>query len=129
MAAQFIVFKEKSDQDLAIESGDFVLLEDQDAIVQQVGTVLRLAKNDWFLDLDEGLRYLDATEQERQILGAPNLSLENETEIIEKINGVFGVVSLIDLNAEFLNDNTTFSITGEVTTIFSTIPLTVFVTI
>jgi len=129
MAAQFIIFKEESDQDLAIENGDFVLLEDQDAIVQQVGTVLRQAKFDWFLDLDEGLRYLDADEQERQILGAPNLSLENETEIIEKINGVFGVVSLIELNAEFLNDNTTFNITATVTTIFSTIPLTVSVTI
>ena len=129
MAAQFIVFKEDTEQNLAIESGDFVLLEDQDAIIQQVGTVLRLAKNDWFLDLEEGLRYLDAAEQERQILGAPKLSLENETEIIEKITGVFGVVSLINLNSEFLNDNTSFRITGEVTTIFSTVPLTVSVTV
>jgi len=125
MAAQFIIYKETPDQNLAIENGDIVLLEDQDAIIQQLGTVLRLAKNDWFLDLDEGLRYLDADEQERQILGAPNLSLENETEIIEKINGVFGVVSLIDLSTEFLNDNTTFSIKATVTTIFSTIPLSV----
>ena len=127
MAAQFIIYKETEDQNLAIESGDIVLLEDQDAVIQQIGTVLRLAKNDWFLDLDEGLRYLDASEQERQILGAPNLSLENETEIIEKINGVFGVVSLIELKSEFLNDNTTFSITGTVTTIFSTLPLSVSV--
>ena len=127
MAAQFIIYKETEDQNLAIENGDIVLLEDQDAVIQQIGTVLRLAKNDWFLDLDEGLRYLDADEQERQILGAPNLSLENETEIIEKINGVFGVVSLIELKSEFLNDNTTFSITGTVTTIFSTIPLSVSV--
>lgn len=129
MAAQFIIYKETPDQNLAIENGDIVLLEDQDAIIQQLGTVLRLAKNDWFLDLDEGLRYLDAEEQERQILGAPNLSLENETEIIEKINGVFGVVSLIDLSTEFLNDNTTFSIKATVTTIFSTIPLSVSVTV
>lgn len=129
MAAQFITFKETEDQDLAIENGDFVLLEDQDAIVQQVGTVLRLAKNDWFTDLEEGLRYIDTEEPERQILGAPSLSLENETEIIEKINGVFGVTSLISLDKEFLNDNTSFRITGTVATIFSTSPVIVSITI
>jgi len=129
MAAQFIIYKETDDQDLAIENGDFVLLEDQDAIVQQVGTVMRLAKFDWFLDLDEGLRYLDGDNPNRQILGDSSLSLENETEIIEKINGVFGVVALVSFNAGFLDDGVTFQITGDITTIFSNVPITVTITV
>lgn len=115
MAAQFIIFKETPDQDLAIENGDFILLEDEDAVVQQLGTVLRLAKFDWFLDLDEGLRYVDG---ERGILGANELSLENEAEIIEKINNVFGVRQLVSLTTSFLTE-TSFEIKATVTTIFS----------
>lgn len=115
MAAQFIIFKETPDQDLAIENGDFILLEDEDAVVQQLGTVLRLAKFDWFLDLDEGLRYVDG---ERGILGANELNLENEAEIIEKINNVFGVRQLVSLTTSFLTE-TSFEIKATVTTIFS----------
>lgn len=115
MAAQFIIFKETSDQDLAVENGTFIMLEDEDAVVQQIGTVLRLAKFDWFLDLDEGLRYVDG---ERGILGASELSLENEAEIIETINNVFGVRQLVSLTAAFLTA-TSFRISAVVTTIFS----------
>lgn len=125
MAAQFIIFKETADQDLAVENGDFVMLEDLDAVVQQIGTVLRLAKFDWFLDLDEGLRYVDG---ERGILGATELSLENEAEIIEKINGVFGVRQLISLTTSFLT-TTSFEIKAIVTTIFSDEPVTINATV
>lgn len=125
MAAQFIIFKETADQDLAVENGTFVMLEDEDAVVQQIGTVLRLAKFDWFLDLDEGLRYVDG---ERGILGASVLSLENEAEIIEKINNVFGVRQLISLTAAFLTE-TSFEIKATVTTIFSERQVTTSITI
>lgn len=119
--AQFQVWKEDANQDKIIENGDFVLLEDQDAIIQQIGTVLRLAKNDQFTDLDEGLRWVDG---ERGILGNNDLSLENEAEIIEKITNVFGVRQLRSLTTEF-TDETTFRIEATVNTIFSTTPLTV----
>jgi len=125
MAAQFIIFKETADQDLAVEDGTFVMLEDEDAVVQQIGTVLRLAKFDWFLDLDEGLRYVDG---ERGILGAADLSLENEAEIIETINNVFGVQQLISLTTTFLTE-TSFEIKATVTTIFSEQQITTTVTV
>lgn len=125
MAAQFIIFKETATEDLAVENGDFVLLEDEDAVVQQLGTVLRQAKFDWFLDLDEGLRYLDG---ERGILGASELSLENEAEIIEKINNTFGVRQLVSLTAAFLTA-TSFEIKATVTTIFSERQITVAITV
>lgn len=125
MAAQFIIFKETADQDLAVENGTFVMLEDQDAVVQQIGTVLRLAKFDWFLDLDQGLRYVDG---ERGILGADNLSLENEAEIIENINNVFGVQQLVSLTTNFLTE-TSFEIKAVVTTIFSEQQITTTVTV
>lgn len=125
MAAQFIIFKETATQDLAVENGTFVMLEDEDAVVQQIGTVLRLAKFDWFLDLDEGLRYVDG---ERGILGASELSLENEAEIIETINNVFGVRQLVSLTTAFLTE-TSFEIKAVVTTIFSEQQITVAITV
>ena len=100
-----MIWKEDENQDKILENGDFVLLEDQDAVIQQIGTVLRLAKNDQFTDLEEGLRWVD---DERGILGASDLSLENEAEIIEKITGVFGVRQLQSLTAEF-TDETSFT--------------------
>ena len=120
--AQFLVWKEDDNQDKVLENGDFVLLEDNDAIVQQIGTVLRLAKNDWFTDLDEGLRWV--SDDERAILGANGLSLENESEIIETINSVFGVRQLQSLTAEFVNQ-TSFRIDAVVNTIFSDDPLNI----
>lgn len=121
MAAQFITWKETDNQDLAVENGSFVLLEDQEAVVQQVGTTLRNAKRDNFVDLDEGLNYLDG---ERGILGTSALSLENETEIIEKINNSFGVANLLKFTAEFTS-KTKLIISATITTIFSEEPVTV----
>ena len=100
-----------------------------DGFVLGMACVMRLAKNDWFLDLDEGLRYLDGDNPNRQILGASGLNLENETEIIEKINAVFGVVALVSFNAGFLDDGVTFQITGDITTKFSNVPITVTITV
>lgn len=123
--AQFLTWKEDENQDKILENGDFVLLEDEDAVIQQIGTVLRLAKNDWFTDLDEGLRWVDG---DRGILGANDLSLENEAEIIDKINGVFGVRRLQSLSSEFI-DETSFRIDATVSTIFSETPLTISITV
>ena len=125
MAAQFLIWKEDENQDKVIENGSFVLLEDEDAVIQQLGTTLRLAKNDQFTDLDEGLRYVD---DERGILGANDLSLENEAEIIERINNSFGINQLISLATEF-DDNESFRIEAVVTTIFSDTPVTASVTL
>lgn len=123
--AQFLTWKEDENQDKVLENGDFVLLEDEDAVVQQIGTVLRLAKNDWFTDLDEGLRWVDG---DKGILGANDLSLENEAEIIDKINQVFGVRRLQSFSAEFV-DETSFRIDATVDTIFSDTPLTISITV
>lgn len=120
MAAQFLIWKEDENQDKIIENGSFVFLEDEDAVIQQLGTTLRLAKNDQFTDLEEGLRYID--DNERGILGASDLSLENEAEIIERINNSFGVRQLISLTTEFI-DNTSFKIEATVATIFSETPV------
>ena len=118
---QFTVWKEDKNQDKVIENGDFVLLEDDEAVRQQLGTVLRLAKNDWFTDLNEGLRWVGG---ERAILGSDGLSLENEAEIIERINNSFGVRQLVNLDTEF-TDETSFSISATVISVFSENPITV----
>jgi len=118
---QFTVWKEDENQDKVIENGDFVLLNDDEAVRQQLGTVLRLAKNDWFTDLNEGLRWVGG---ERAILGSDGLSLENEAEIIERINSSFGVRQLVSLDTEF-TDETSFSISATVISVFSENPITV----
>jgi hypothetical protein len=124
MAAKYSTFKETEDRDLAIENGDFVLLEDQDAIQQQLGTTLRLNKNDWFLDLDEGLRW---TDNDRGILGANELSPENEAEIISRTNNTFGVTQITEFEAGFVT-STDFEIKETVTTEFTEEePLTVLI--
>ncbi len=115
------IFKETDDQDLAIEGGDIAFLEDQDAVVQQIGTALRNSKNDYFLDLDEGLRWVD---NERGILGASDLSPENEAEIIQKTAGVFGVTQLVSFTADFTNPED-FEIKESVLTEFSQTPVEV----
>jgi hypothetical protein len=121
MAAKYIIFKETIDRDLAIENGSFVLIEDAEAVAQNLASVLREAKNDWFLDLDRGLNYVG---DDDSILGADSLSLENETRIIELINNHFGVRELTSLETEFLSQ-TNFKITAVVITEFAEEPITV----
>lgn len=102
--ATYCTFKETEDHDLAIEDGRFVFVEDQDYIIQQIGTALRQAKHDWFYNIDEGLRYID-DDQGDGILGASNLSLENEAEIISIITNIPGVLRILRFETEFLTNN------------------------
>ena len=125
MAPKYVIFKETSEQDLAIEDGDFQLLEDFDAVEQQLGTTLRLSKKDWFLDLDEGLRWID---NKRGILGGNDLSSENEAEIIQRINNTFGIIQITNFLAQFITPED-LKIESRVISEFSTTPIETSITV
>lgn len=114
--AIYKIWEETEDFDLAFENGDYRFVEDQDAIQQQLGTSLRESKEDWFLDLALGLRWVDNT---RGILGANELSSENEADMINIINNVFGVTQLVQFASGFIT-NENFQVTAAVSTEFST---------
>lgn len=95
--ATFQTLKETSDQDLAIENGDLVLIQDQDVVIQQIKSNYRHSEGDWFLDLLEGLNYYD---NENGIIGGSpfgGLSEENRTDLIEVGVTSVGIRELVNL--------------------------------
>ena len=122
--ATYQTFKETSDQDLAIENGDLVLIEDAECVRQQLETNYRLSRNDWFLDLPEGLNYYD---NENGIFGSRIISEENRAALIETGGTTIGVRELNSI--EFTLEDGTLSIPIILTTEFSTEPENVTVNI
>lgn len=115
--ATYQTFKETADQDILIEDGDLVIIEDTECVRQQLETNFRLSKNDWFLDLNEGLNYYD---NENGIFGARTLSEENKADLIETGATSPGIRELNSI--EFNIDDGTLTIPIVLTTEFSEEP-------
>ncbi len=104
--ATYQSFNEDLNCDLLIENGDFVMVEDAEFVAQQIGTDYRLAKNNWFLDLDEGLNYIDGDDG---IYGARSITPELEQAfIITSTEGV-GVRELSGITFD-LDSNSSFTV-------------------
>lgn len=111
-------FKLTPEGDLAIENGDFVLIEDEEVIRQQLEINYKLAKRNWFLNLDEGLNFFD---NENGIIGNKTLSDENRAEMIEIGTNTVGVKELINFDAQIDSEGVLTVILKSVT-IFSEEP-------
>jgi hypothetical protein len=87
--------------DLVFQNGDFVWVEGDEELAQQVHITLKTVKEEWFLDMDEGL--------DREPIFAKILK-ENEARdsIIEAIGQVQGISGV---------ENITFTRSGRVLSI------------
>lgn len=105
--ATYIDYKLTEDGDREIENGDFVMVEDEVVIQQQVETNIKQSKRDWFLNLDEGIRYFNSETLEDGIFGAKIITAEQEGQIQAAVENTLGIIALnaFELN---LTDNTLF---------------------
>lgn len=121
--ATYRIFKETPTQDLAFENGDFVFIEDREAVRQQVETNTRLSQGNWFLNLDEGINYAG----EGGILGTKIVTPDTEAAFIDAITKTFGVVELRSI--DFLLEDNTLKVNGEYLDEFSTELETIEITV
>ena len=113
--ATFQTFKLDSNGDLAIENGDLVLIEDEEVVRQQLEINYKLTKNNWFLNLNEGLNLFD---NENGIIGNKDLSEENRAEMIDIGSNTIGIKELANFDAQ-IDSEGTLSINLRFITIFS----------
>ncbi len=112
--AKYRIFKvNESDNDMAFENGDFVFVEDREAVRQQVLANLNHSLGDYFLNLEEGINYAG----EGGIMGARRVTTDIEAQFIEAITNTFGVVEL--RNIDFPFENNTLEVNAEYVDEFS----------
>ena len=92
--AKYIDYKLTVDGDREIENGDFVMVEDEFVIQQQVETNIKQSKRDWFLNLDEGIRYFNSETLEDGIFGAKIITAEQEGQIQAAVENTLGIIAL-----------------------------------
>lgn len=71
--------------DLALRDGDVLLIDNAERVAQQILITMRFWLGEWFLDVQDGIPYLDYV-----LVKSPNLLHIRQifTEAIEKIEGV-----------------------------------------
>ena len=71
--------------DLALRDGDVLLIDNAERVAQQILITLRFWLGEWFLDVQDGIPYLDYV-----LVKSPNLLHIRQifTEAIEKVEGV-----------------------------------------
>lgn len=71
--------------DLALRDGDVLLIDNVERVAQQILITMRFWLGEWFLDVQDGIPYLDYV-----LVKSPNLLHIRQifTEAIEKIEGV-----------------------------------------
>lgn len=71
--------------DLALRDGDVLLIDNAERVAQQILITLRFWLGEWFLDVQDGIPYLEYV-----LVKSPNLLHIRQvfTEAIEKIEGV-----------------------------------------
>jgi len=90
----YIDYKLTIDGDREVENGDFVMVYDEDVIKQQVETNIKKSKRDWFLNLDEGIRYFNSETLEDGIFGAKIITPEQEGQIQAAVENTLGIIAL-----------------------------------
>lgn len=71
--------------DLALRDGDVLLIDNAERVAQQILITLRFWLGEWFLDVQDGIPYLDYV-----LVKSPNLLHIRQifTEAMEKVDGV-----------------------------------------
>lgn len=80
--------------DLDLEGGDLVLIQEHEETVQHIRQRLLMFQGEWFLDLEDGLPWLE------EILGKPREMAMVEALLKERIQGSPGVEELTAFGLE-----------------------------
>ena len=100
--AKYQAYKiDETSGDYTLENGTFVLVEDLDFVKQKLKYIVKLSKNDWFLNFDEGVTYFD---NQKGLMGSRELSTLNEGEIRSIVLSVEGVLQIKEFNYTIAND-------------------------
>jgi hypothetical protein len=100
-----------SEDDLAIENNDLVIIDGLDAIVQDLSTRLQFFQGEWFLDTRLGTPWF------QKVLGKKPRLLIVKSVVRKAILTTPGVRSILDLNLDFEGVTRLLSITGRVNTV------------
>lgn len=95
--------------DFDLDRGDFLFIDNDQRIIQQIKIRLLTWSNEWFLDKDVGIDYLDIF-QEKQNTGALIENLIRDT-----ISDIENVVSVDSVAVKTDNKNRTLTVNFDVT--------------
>lgn len=85
------VLKIDSDGKVVRENGDFVWLEDNEAIIQLIKQKIQMFKGEWFMDLNLGIDYYNI------IFPKTSSDFRRYLEFKRVIETVPGVISILDM--------------------------------
>lgn len=102
-----------NNHDLQIVNFDLLLVQDSEAIMQNVKQTLLMFKGEWFLDNNAGIPWIQS------ILGQKNSLASIKSILLAAISNVFGVEEITSF--EVIIDNTTrnLALTIEILDIFN----------
>jgi len=93
-------YKRDENGDRVIENGRYALIHDIDVVEQRIKERVKLTQKDWFLDLSEGVLYIDNDEG---LLGSNSVSAANEGQIISQIDNTPGVTLIENFTSELVD--------------------------
>lgn len=108
-----------SDNDLVIIAGDLQFARGVAAVAQECRIAVQMFAEEWFLDLDTGIRYL------QDILARParGIELVAKREYRDELLKVDGVLEILQLDASFDPQTRTLTVTWQVRTALGNTPV------
>lgn len=80
--------------DLVVEENDLALVNDIEELKQRLKIALSIHKNEWFLDVDAGINYID-------VLGKKNSEPELKKEMLKIINSFDEIDEVTSLESAY----------------------------
>jgi hypothetical protein len=108
-----------ADNDIVVEGGDLVLARGVDAVAQECRIAVQIFAEEWFLDLDAGIRYL----QDILARSAQGIALVAKREYRDELLKVDGVLEILRLDAVFDSATRTLTVTWQVRTALGNTPI------
>lgn len=104
--------------DLETLNGSFIMIEDQDVIKQAIEIALESSKQDWFLNLDDGITYFS----DDGILGSKKVTQRTDTEFQAAVLNVLDGNAVDQINSYRSNlENNTLTVDLEALTVFGSL--------
>lgn len=108
-----------ANNDLVVVNGDLVLARGVDAVAQECRIAVQIFAEEWFLDLDAGIRYL----QDILARSAAGIALVAKREYRDELLKVDGVLEILRLDAVFDAATRTLTVTWQVRTALGNTPV------
>jgi hypothetical protein len=105
--------------DLVISGGDLVFARGVTAVAQECRIAVQIFAEEWFLDLDAGIRYL----QDILARTAQGIALVAKREYRDELLKVDGALEILRLDAVFDASTRTLTVTWQVRTALGNTPI------